>query len=248
METDWVVGEVLSELDKQKLTDNTIVIFTADNGCSPQAKIPDLIKKGHKPNADWRGHKADIYEGGHRTPFLVRWPGKVKPGSTSSQTICTSDLLATLADILGQREKLPATAGEDSFSFLPALLGKAGKMPLRPFTIHHSINGSFAIRRGPWKLILCPGSGGWSNPRPAQALKNKNLHLVQLYNLDDDPAEKNNLADQKRPVVNELVAELATAIASGRTNSGPKQSNEGWPNTFHPRVLARFPVLAVPEN
>ena len=248
METDWVVGEVLSELDKQKLTDNTIVIFTADNGCSPQAKMPDLIKKGHKPNADWRGHKADIYEGGHRTPFLVRWPGKVKPGSTSSQTICTSDLLATLADILGQREKLPATAGEDSFSFLPALLGKAGKRPLRPFTIHHSINGSFAIRRGPWKLILCPGSGGWSNPRPAQALKNKNLHLVQLYNLDDDPAEKNNLADQKRPVVNELVAELATAIGNGRTNSGPKQSNEGWPNTFHPRVLARFPVLAVPEK
>jgi len=246
METDWVVGEVLAELDKHKLTDNTIVIFTADNGCSPQAKIPDLIKKGHKPNADWRGHKADIYEGGHRTPFLVRWPGKVKAGSTSSQTICTSDLFATLADILGQREKLPAAAGEDSFSFLPALLVKAGKRPLRPFTIHHSINGSFAIRRGHWKLILCPGSGGWSNPRPAQALKNKDLSLVQLYNLNNDPAEKNNLADQKRTLVNELVAELATAIASGRTNPGPKQSNEGWPSTFHPRVLARFPVLAAP--
>jgi len=243
METDWVVGEVLAELDKHKLTDNTIVIFTADNGCSPQAKIPDLIKKGHKPNADWRGHKADIYEGGHRTPFLVRWPGKVKAGSLSSQTICTSDLFATLADILGQREKLPAAAGEDSFSFLPVLLGKTVKKPLRPFTIHHSINGSFAIRRGHWKLILCPGSGGWSNPRPAQALKNKDLHLVQLYNLKDDPAEKNNLANQNRPLVNELVDQLVVAIKDGRTNPGPKQSNEGWPNTFHPRVLARFPAL-----
>ncbi len=243
METDWVVGEVLAELDKHKLSDNTIVIFTADNGCSPQAQIPDLIKKGHKPNADWRGHKADIYEGGHRTPFLVRWPGKVKAGSTSSQTICTSDLFATLADILGQGEKLPAAAGEDSFSFLSVLLGKAGKKLVRPFTIHHSINGSFAIRRGHWKLILCPGSGGWSAPRPAQALKNKDLSLVQLYNLDDDPAEKNNLAGQKRTLVNELVDQLVTAIKNGRTNPGPKQSNEGWPNTFHPRVLARFPQL-----
>jgi arylsulfatase A-like enzyme len=167
----------------------------------------------------------------------------VKTGSTSSQTICTSDLFATLADILGQRENLPAAAGEDSFSFLPVLLGKTVKKPLRPFTIHHSINGSFAIRRGPWKLALCPGSGGWSAPRPGPALKNKDLSLVQLYNLDDDPAEKNNLANQKRTLVNELVDQLVTAIKNGRTNPGPKQSNEGWPNTFHPRVLARFPQL-----
>ena len=243
METDWVVGEVLDELKKHKITDNTIVIFTADNGCSPQAKISDLIKKGHKPNADWRGHKADIYEGGHRTPFLVRWPGKVKAGSTSSQTLCTSDLFATLADILGQGIKLPAGAGEDSFSFLSALQGEIGEKPIRPFTIHHSINGSFAIRRGPWKLVLCPGSGGWSAPRPAKALKSKELSLVQLYNLDDDPAEKINLANQKHTLVNELVEQLAGAIKNGRTNPGPKQSNEGWPNTFHPRVLARFPKL-----
>ena len=76
METDWVVGEVLTELDQQNLADNTIVIFTADNGCSPQAKIPDLIAKGHKPNANWRGHKADIYEGGHRVPSSFAGPAK----------------------------------------------------------------------------------------------------------------------------------------------------------------------------
>ena len=248
METDWVIGEVLAELEKQKLAENTIVIFTADNGCSPAANIPNLVKKGHKPNADWRGHKADIYEGGHRTPFLVRWPGKVKAGSTSSETICTTDLFATLADVIGQRKTIPARAAEDSFSILPALTGKASDRPARPFTIHHSINGSFAIRRGPWKLILCPGSGGWSGPRPAQALKNKELPPVQLYNLAEDPAERTNLFAKNRKLAAELAAELATAIRNGRTNNGPAQSNEGWPKTFHARVLEVFPKLAAPTQ
>ena len=241
METDWVVGEVLAELDKQKIADNTIVIFTADNGCSPMAKIPELAKKGHKVNADRRGHKADIYEGGHRTPFLVRWPGKVKAGSSSDQTICTSDLFATMGDILDQ--KIPENAAEDSFSFLKILTGTQTEKPTRPFTIHHSINGSFAIRRGPWKLALCPGSGGWSAPKPAAAFKNKKLPLTQLYNLSDDPAEKNNLSNQKPELVKELIGELAVAIRNGRTNTGPKQSNEGLPNTFNKRLLAIYPLL-----
>jgi len=248
METDWVVGQVLAELDKQKLADNTIVIFTADNGCSPAAKIPALVAKGHKPNAHWRGHKADIFEGGHRTPFLVRWPGTVKAGSTSSETICTTDLYATLADILGQRDAIPARAGEDSFSFLTALRGQANPKALRPFTIHHSINGSFAIRRGPWKLALCPGSGGWSGPRPAAAFKNKTLPLVQLYNLETDPVEKTNLRDKHPDIVKELAAQLATAIRNGRTNPGPNQSNEGWPDTFHKSVTDQFPALAAPSK
>jgi len=243
METDWVVGEVLAELDKQKLTDNTIVIFTADNGCSPAAKIPDLVAKGHKPNAHWRGHKADIFEGGHRTPFLVRWPGKVKAGSASSETICTTDLYATLADILGQRNAIPARAGEDSFSFLTTLRGETNRKARRPFTIHHSINGSFAIRRGPWKLALCPGSGGWSGPKPAAAFKSKTLSLVQLYNLETDPAEKTNLREKYPELVKDLAVLLATAIHNGRTNPGPKQSNEGWPDTFNARVLSEFPKL-----
>jgi arylsulfatase A-like enzyme len=248
METDWVVGEVLAELDQQKLADNTIVIFTADNGCSPAAKIPALVAKGHKPNADWRGHKADIFEGGHRTPFLVRWPGKVKAGSSSADTICTTDLFATLADILGQKGKLPANAAEDSFSFYPSLQFHVTVESTRPFTIHHSINGSFAIRRGPWKLALCPGSGGWSGPRPAAAFKNKTLPLVQLYNLKDDPAERNNLQAKHPEIVKDLVAKLAAAIKNGRTTPGPKQSNEGHPNTFHPRVLAEFPSLSNPDK
>ena len=139
METDWVVGQVLEALDRNELAKNTIVIFTADNGCSPAAKIPNLVEQGHKPNGNWRGHKADIFEGGHRTPFLVRWPDKVEAGSTSSQTICTTDLFATIADVLGKSAAIPANAAEDSFSFLPALLGQAQtKAMARPFTIHHS--------------------------------------------------------------------------------------------------------------
>ena len=169
METDWVVGEVLAELDKHQLADNTMVVFVTDNGCSPAAKIPDLVKLGHKPNGALRGNKADIYEGGHRVPFIVRWPGKVKAGSAFDQTICTADIFATIADINGKLPRLPAETAEDSFSFLPALTGQS--KATRPSTIHHSINGSFAIRKGKWKLALCPGSGGWSEPKPNKALK-----------------------------------------------------------------------------
>ena len=242
METDWVVGEVLKAVDRNKLAENTMVIFTADNGCSPQAKIPNLIKKGHKPNANWRGHKADIFEGGHRTPFLVRWPSKIKAGSVSDQTICTTDLFATLKEIIAANKSLPNNAAEDSFSFLPALLGKKDSS-IRPFTIHHSINGSFAIRRGNWKLSLCPGSGGWSAPRPNVAKKDKNLPLIQLYNLEKDPTEKTNLQAKHPELVLELVNDLAMAIKNGRTTPGAIQSNEGHPKTFDERLLDRFPAL-----
>lgn len=242
METDWVVGEVLKAVDRNKLAENTMVIFTADNGCSPQAKIPNLIKQGHKPNANWRGHKADIFEGGHRTPFLVRWPAKIKAGSVSDQTICTTDLFATLKEIIAANKSLPNNAAEDSFSFLPALLGKKDSS-IRPFTIHHSINGSFAIRRGNWKLSLCPGSGGWSAPRPNVAKKDKNLPLIQLYNLEKDPTEKTNLQAKHPELVLELVNDLAMAIKNGRTTPGAIQSNEGHPKTFDERLLDRFPAL-----
>ncbi len=243
MESDWVLGEALDALDKNGLAENTIVIFTADNGCSPAAKIPNLVKSGHKPNADWRGHKADIYEGGHRTPFLVRWPAKVKPGTSSARTICGSDLFATVGDVIGKADVIPVTAAEDSFSFLSALLGKDDSKTLRPSTIHHSINGSFAIRKGKWKLCLCPGSGGWSVPRPNLAFKNKSLPPIQLFDLESDPAEKNNLQGKHPDVVKELVADLAKAIHDGRTNPGPKQANDGHPDTFHARILTAFPAL-----
>ncbi|MDA1140540.1 MAG: arylsulfatase [Planctomycetota bacterium] len=242
METDWVVGEVLAELDKQKLADNTLVLFATDNGCSPAAGIPDLIKQGHRPNAHWRGHKADIFEGGHRVPFVVRWPTKVKAGSQSNQLVSTLDFFATAADIAGVGTKIADTEAEDSFSFLAALQG--GENAIRPSLIHHSIAGQFAIRRGKWKLAMCPGSGGWSAPRPSVALKDDSLSPVQLYDLETDPGEKTNVQDEHPELVGELVNALVEAIRNGRTTEGPAQSNEGWPNTFPKKVLDAWPKLS----
>ncbi|MBK1834662.1 sulfatase family protein [Roseibacillus ishigakijimensis] len=240
METDWVVGEVLAELDQQGLAEDTLVIFTTDNGCSNQAKIPDLQKKGHSPNGPLRGHKADIYEGGHRVPFLVRWPGEVSAGSESARTICQTDIFATCADILQKKEALQAENAPDSFSFLPAL--RSEKQHPRPQIVHHSINGSFAIRKGDWKLCLCPGSGGWSSPRPEKAWPNKELPRVQLYNLAEDLAETTNLQEQHPEKVAELVGELVTLIANGRSTEGDKLSNDGA-IPFHDDLLALFPEL-----
>ena len=191
METDWVVGEVLAQLKESGVDENTLILFTSDNGCSPAAKIPDLQAKGHFPNAPWRGHKADIFEGGHRVPFLVRWPSTVKAGSTTDTLVSTVDFFKTASEIIGTNKSIEHHTAEDSFSFLPTL--KGSDKAIRPFLIHHSIAGQFAIRRGDWKLNLCPGSGGWRPPRPNVAMKDESLPAVQLYNLKKDKKESHNL-------------------------------------------------------
>ena len=242
METDWAVGQVLNALEENKVAENTLVLFSTDNGCSPAAGIPDLIKKGHYPNAHWRGHKADIFEGGHRVPMIVRWPGMVKSESEANQLVSTIDFFATVADIVQAEDDISSQMAEDSFSFLPALLGKAE--PTRPALIHHSIDGQFAIRRGQWKLCLCPGSGGWSDPKPKAARANKDLPPIQLFDLTADPGETKNVQAEHSEIVSELVDELAKALHDGRTTPGEKQSNDGWPNTFTKEVLKAYPQLA----
>ena len=243
METDWVVGEVLAELDERKLAENTLVIFTTDNGCSPQAKFKELAGHDHFPSGGLRGHKADIYEGGHRVPFLVRWPGKVAAASTTDRTVCQTDIFATVAEAISQ--PLGEADAPDSVSFLPTLTG--GKQEARPATIHHSINGSFAIRKGEWKLCLCPGSGGWSEPKPNQAWKDKALPRVQLFNLNHDLAEEKNLEAKHPEKVKELVQELVTLLERGRTTHGPKQANHGK-IPFQQELLRAFPALAESEE
>lgn len=222
METDWAVGEVLAALDQAGVTETTLLVFTSDNGCSKAAGIPQLEAKGHFPSADLRGSKADIFDGGHRVPFFVRWPGHLKPGSQSTQLICHTDLMATCADILGV--KLPDNAGEDSFSFLPVLLGTA-KAPVHETVIHHSINGSFAIRQGKWKLELCADSGGWSAPTPGSK-EAKSLPKDQLYDLGTDKAESKNLQSEHPEEVNRLTKLLEGIIAEGRSTPGKKQDND----------------------
>jgi arylsulfatase A len=221
METDDAIGQIMRATEENGIGNDTLIIVTSDNGCSPQANFPDLIAKGHNPNGVMRGHKADIFDGGHRVPFLVRWPAKVKGGQTTSQLTCLTDFTATVAEITGV--KLPDSAAEDSFSFLPALLGESGK-PMRQSVIHHSINGSFAIREGDWKLELCAGSGGWSDPRPGSPGE-KGLPNTQLYNLTSDIGEKNNLQADKPEIVAKMTAQLEQLVANGRSTLGAPQKN-----------------------
>lgn len=220
MQQDHCLGQVLDALDRNVLTQNTLVIFTSDNGCSPQADFPALLAKGHNPSHHFRGHKADIYEGGHRVPFLVRWPGQVKAGTVSDQLVCLTDFMATAADVIGV--KLPDRAAEDSFSFLPALKQQTGAM-VRNSVVHHSINGSFAIREGQWKLALCRGSGGWSAPRPGQG--DRDLPQDQLFDLSTDIGEQRNVREQHPEVVKRLTGLLEQLVADGRTTPGTPQKN-----------------------
>ena len=221
MQTDHAIGQLMAELDRQGLAENTLVIVTSDNGCSPQADFPALLAKGHNPSHEFRGHKADIFDGGHRIPFLVRWPARVKAGGKSGQLLCLTDFMATAADIIGA--KLPANAAEDSVSFLPALLGQ-DKAPLREAVVHHSINGSFAIRQSNWKLELCRDSGGWSDPRPGNA-KAAGLPPVQLYDLATDISEKTNVQDKHPEIVARLTKLLEKYVADGRSTPGAPQQN-----------------------
>lgn len=213
IQVDALVGDVCAALERAGLAEETLVLFTADNGCSPAAGTPHLERMGHFASADWRGYKADIFEGGHRVPFIVRWPGRIPAGSRCDETVCLTDWLATCADLAGVR--VPENAGEDSVSLRPALLAQP-HAPLREATVHHSINGSFAIRKGKWKLELCPGSGGWSAPKPKSKAE-QGLPRIQLYDLSADPAERYNLWAEHPGVVRELSELLARYRRTGRS-------------------------------
>lgn len=216
METDHATVRILEALDRLGIAEDTLIFFTTDNGCSPAANIKELLDKGHDPNHTLRGTKADAWDGGHRVPYVVRWPGVIKPGLVSNEVICHNNLMATCAEILGA--KLPANAGVDSFSILPVLRGAERKEPTHPFVIHHSISGRFAIRKGDWKFLACKGSGGWSKGDDGQP--------SQLYNMTADRKESNNLVDAKPEIAAELTKLLEAAVANGRTTPGPEQKND----------------------
>ena len=223
METDDIVGQIMRAVDASEFAKNTIVIVTADNGCSPAAKISKLHEQGHFPSAQFRGNKADIYEGGHRVPFIVRWPEGVKPGSSNDELICLTDLLATSAELSGAT--VPDDAGEDSVSFAPALKGQP-IVSTRKGVVHHSISGHFSYRQGKWKLLLSQGSGGWSKPREKVAAEVAEAPKGQLFDLEADPGEQNNLYTKNPEVVEKLLAQLALEISNGRSTAGPKLSND----------------------
>ncbi len=204
METDAVVGQVLDALEKSGAAKNTLVLLSSDNGCAPYIGVNDLESMGHFPSGPLRGYKSDVWEGGHRVPFIVRWPSVVEPGTVNDQLVHQADLMATLADVMGA--KLPSNAGEDSFSILPLL--KGSNEPVRMHAVSASIRGVPSLRHGSWKYIPAPGSGGWSDDEnPTQA--------VQLYNLAEDIDESKNLAADQPERVAQMQAVLDDLIARG---------------------------------
>ena len=214
MQTDSVVGRVLDALEKSGEADKTLVVFTSDNGCAPYIGAADLEKQGHFPSGPLRGYKSDAWEGGHRVPFIVRWPGVVKAGSVCSQLVLQADLIATFADVF--QTKLPETAGVDSFSFLAQL--KGSDKPVRESSVNCASSGLPSVRQGPWKLIAAAGSGGWS--------KGKEDTPMQLYNLETDLGETKNLYAQEPERVEKMRTLLEKIISDGRSTPGPRQKND----------------------
>lgn len=223
LQVDDVVGQITEALKQNDILENTMIIFTTDNGASPRSDFPELARAGHNPSYIYRGHKADIFEGGLRVPFVVSWPDGISRSFETDETISTVDFMATFADMVGVT--LPDESGEDSYSFLPVLKQEDYETPLREATVLHSINGRFAIIKEEWKLILWPGSGGWSSPRTEEELQG--LPLFQLYNLEKDPAEQANLVNLYPKKVKELKSLLEKYINEGRSTPGVPQKNDG---------------------
>jgi len=221
MHTDAVVGQIMAAVDASDFSDNTIIIVTSDNGCSKIADIKALKKQGHYPNGVYRGSKSDIWDGGHRVPHIVRWPAKVKAGSQSDALVCTTDLMATCAEVAGA--ELPGTAGEDSVSFAPALRGEP-MVSTRKGVIHHSVGGLFAYREGKWKILLTKGSGGWTKE------KMSDNSPAQLYDMEADPGETKNLYKTHPEVFKRLLAQLNSDVERGRSTEGENLSNDGKVN------------------
>lgn len=221
MQVDHHMGELLAAIKEAGVDENTLILFTSDNGCSPQAKFDVLEDFGHYPSAIYRGHKADIYEGGHRVPLIARWPAKIAGGRSTDALACLTDVYATLREITHQN--VEAIGGEDGFSLLPVFTGRSGAQ--RTSIVSHSIGGSFAIREDDWKLCLCRGSGGWSAPKENVA-KKQGLPAMQLYDLATDPGEQNNLAESHPEKVEHLLSLLRKHVQRGRSTPGPNLKND----------------------
>jgi arylsulfatase A len=213
MQVDWTIGQVMQALDDAGIADNTLLIVTSDNG-PERHKVVRVDEYQHNSSAHLRGMKRDAWDGGHRVPYFVRWPGQVEPGTISDETICLTDLLATAAAVVG--DTLPDNAGEDSYSILPALQGVSMNAPIREATVHHSSRGAFAIRQGDWKLILTKGSGGNGYGDGPDGIKESDPP-GQLYYMPDDVSEQNNLYNDHPEIVAKLTKLLDQYKESGRS-------------------------------
>ncbi len=220
-EMDWIVGELLKTLNELNIADNTIVMFASDNG----PEVPTVIAMRHDHQHDgarpWRGVKRDQWEGGHRTPFIVRWPGKIPAGAVCEQTVSLTDVMATCAAVVGA--KLSNGAAEDSYDLLPVLLGTQGDKPVRPFLLQQTWTLQMSVRRGDWKYLAHKGSGGNDYDRDSSEMKPFAIPDTasdapgQLYNLKTDPGETTNLYFEHPQTVFELKSILEESRRSGRS-------------------------------
>ena len=221
---DDVVKQVVEALKKNGIYENTLIVFASDNGFANPADMKAQLGKGHNPSMDYRGVKTDIFEGGHRVPFIVSWGGKFNSGKVSSQLVSTTDFFRTVSEIT--QTKLADNIAEDSFSFLSEITSKNSNFAKREVVVHHSATGFFAIRKGKWKLIMCPHSGGNSLPKE-NSEEAKTLPIVQLYNMETDFSETKNVQDMHPEIVKELTDLLTKYIQDGRSTQGTTQTNEG---------------------
>jgi arylsulfatase A-like enzyme len=211
MLADWCVGQITGALDRLGVSENTLLVFTSDNGPHPGTN-------GHKSEGPLRGLKSQIWEGGHRVPFVARWPKRIKPGTVSGEPVCLTDLLATFARIAGA--SLPAEAGPDSYDIAPAMFGEKQPKPIREAIVSHSENGTFAVRQGGWKLVLDnKTSGGWMTPAGKPPVPGS---PGQLYHLSEDPLEQNDLWEKHPEIVARLTALLDRYKREGRSVPEPR--------------------------
>ncbi len=222
MQCDHHMGQLFNALKENSIDENTLVVFTTDNGCSPEGNFKILKEHSHDPSGGFRGHKADIYEGGHRVPFIVRWPKGIKAGQKTNAIACHTDLYPTMEAITGQTRQ--DIGGEDGYNLVPVFNGESTTTG-RNTLISHSISGHFAIRQGDWKLCLSAGSGGWSAPRERDAQK-RGLPSMQLFNLAEDKAEQKNLVETHPERAQELLKILQSEVDNGRCTPGSKIPND----------------------
>jgi arylsulfatase A len=216
----------LNALKENGLKENTLVIFSSDNGAETNYAYW-RENYDHWSCMNFKGGKRDIYEGGHRVPFVMRWPKVIRAGRKVSVPVCQSDYLATIADITGA--DLPDNAGEDSYSLFPLISENAlGEYQSERAVIHHSVSGHFAIRKGKWKLNMFRGSGGSLAPRFIEPKKGEALY--ELYNMEIDPGEKTNLYFEHPEIVEELKSEISRIVNSGRSTPGVPQQfvKDNW--------------------
>ena len=215
METDWSAGQVIQALEEAGIAEDTLVIFTSDNGHLP-TEWNELVDAGHFPSGPYRGRKADIWEGGHRVPFMIRWPRRIKAGAVSDDILSLNDIFATCSELLGV--KLPPDAGEDSISFLPTALGESDQ-PHRDHVVSHSVGGEFAYMEGPWKVVF-------RNETTNRNQSRGKPRIVELYNLQSDIDESDNRYETEPEIAERLSQNLRKVIARGTSGEGPDQSND----------------------